>query len=65
MEESGQVIVEEKMVLEKTDDESGTIVERITVVTDHADPANPVSEIVKHEFYDTDGTHIKTIEGGK
>jgi hypothetical protein len=64
MEELGQVIVSEEMVLEKTDVESGTIVERITVVTSHDDPENPVSEIVKHEFYDTDGTHIKTLEGG-
>ena len=60
-----RVIVKEEMVLEKTDVESGTIVERITVVTDHADKDNPVSEIVKHEFYDTDGSHIKTVEGGK
>jgi hypothetical protein len=65
MEELGQVIVKEEMVLEKIDDATGTIVERIKVVTDHADPANPVSEIVSHEFYDTDGTHIKTLEGGK
>jgi len=64
MEEQGKVIVKEEMVLEKTDIESGTIVERITAVTDHSDPANPVTEIVKHEFYDTDGTHIKTVEGG-
>jgi len=65
MEELGKVIVEEKMVLEKVDDASGVIVERITVVTDHEDPKNPVSEIVKHEFYDTDGNHIKTVEGGQ
>lgn len=64
MEELGKIIIAEEMVLEKTDVASGTIVERITVVTNHDDPENPVSEIVKHEFYDTDGTHIKTLEGG-
>lgn len=64
MEELGKIIIAEEMVLEKTDVVSGTIVERITVVTNHDDPENPVSEIVKHEFYDIDGTHIKTLEGG-
>lgn len=64
MNEEVQVIIKEEMVLEKTDVASGVIVERITAVTDHTDPENPETSIVKHEFYDTDGNHIKTIEGG-
>ena len=57
MEELGDVIAEEEMVLEKFDGEGPRRVlrERIKLIN---------RELVSHEFYDKRGKLINTVEGG-
>lgn len=63
MEEQGKVILKEEMMLEKKDEASGVIVERIKIVTDYSGD-EPVTETVLHEFFDTEGNPLQ-VEGGK
>jgi hypothetical protein len=65
MEELGKVIVKEEYVIEKFDGDEGdpnrVLRERILLEKHGAGEL----ETIKTEFFDTDGNHIKTLEGGK